>query len=119
MAVLERTSEIGLRRALGARGRRITTQFLTKSATLGSRGPRWCLPWHADCCWSRDRPGRGARHPFRDGDNRARHRPGDWSAGRPVSGLESFPHHAGGGAAPPSARSAAGMRHARGPPHVT
>ncbi|MEU5285598.1 ABC transporter permease [Streptomyces sp. NPDC020755] len=38
VAVLERTGEIGLRRALGARGRHITTQFLTESATLGALG---------------------------------------------------------------------------------
>ncbi|MEV7565691.1 ABC transporter permease [Streptomyces tanashiensis] len=38
VAVLERTSEIGPRRALGARGRHITTQFLTESATLGALG---------------------------------------------------------------------------------
>lgn len=38
VAVLERTSEIGLRRAPGARGRQITTQFLTESATLGALG---------------------------------------------------------------------------------
>ncbi|MGP3634864.1 ABC transporter permease [Streptomyces sp. 24-1644] len=38
VAVLERTSEIGLRRALGARGRHITTQFLTESAALGALG---------------------------------------------------------------------------------
>ncbi|MCZ7460634.1 ABC transporter permease [Streptomyces sp. WMMC940] len=38
VAVLERTSEIGLRRALGARSRHITVQFLTESATLGALG---------------------------------------------------------------------------------
>ncbi|MGW6819742.1 ABC transporter permease [Streptomyces sp. NPDC055005] len=38
VAVLERTSEIGLRRALGARGRHIAAQFLTESATLGTLG---------------------------------------------------------------------------------
>ncbi|GGY32691.1 hypothetical protein GCM10010299_43850 [Streptomyces tanashiensis] len=38
VAVLERTSEIGLRRALGARGRHITAQFLTESATSGALG---------------------------------------------------------------------------------
>ncbi|MDX3224167.1 ABC transporter permease [Streptomyces sp. ME19-01-6] len=38
VAVLERTGEIGLRRALGARGRHITAQFLTESAFLGTLG---------------------------------------------------------------------------------
>ncbi|MEV7186136.1 ABC transporter permease [Kitasatospora sp. NPDC093102] len=38
VAVLERTGEIGLRRALGARGRHITAQFLTESACLGLLG---------------------------------------------------------------------------------
>ncbi|MGI5444914.1 ABC transporter permease [Streptomyces sp. CA-243310] len=38
VAVLERTSEIGLRRALGARGRHIAAQFLTESAALGTLG---------------------------------------------------------------------------------
>ncbi|MFZ3499060.1 ABC transporter permease [Streptomyces sp. 5.8] len=38
VAVLERTGEIGLRRALGARGRHITTQFLAESGTLGALG---------------------------------------------------------------------------------
>lgn len=35
VSVLERTSEIGLRRALGATRRHIATQFLTESAALG------------------------------------------------------------------------------------
>ncbi|MFJ2746235.1 ABC transporter permease [Streptomyces sp. NPDC087440] len=38
VAVLERTSEIGLRRALGARPRHITIQFLTESTALGTLG---------------------------------------------------------------------------------
>lgn len=38
VAVMERTGEIGLRRALGARARHITTQFLTESAVLGLLG---------------------------------------------------------------------------------
>ncbi|MET9962964.1 ABC transporter permease [Streptomyces sp. NPDC006326] len=38
VAVLERTGEIGLRRALGARGRHITTQFLAESGALGMLG---------------------------------------------------------------------------------
>ncbi|MEU0103567.1 ABC transporter permease [Streptomyces sp. NPDC006267] len=38
VAVMERTGEIGLRRALGARGRHITLQFLTESMTLGLLG---------------------------------------------------------------------------------
>ncbi|MFI8533627.1 ABC transporter permease [Streptomyces aquilus] len=38
VAVLERTSEIGLRRALGARPRHITAQFLTESTALGTLG---------------------------------------------------------------------------------
>lgn len=38
VAVLERTGEIGLRRALGARGRHITVQFLAESAALGALG---------------------------------------------------------------------------------
>lgn len=38
VAVLERTSEIGLRRAPGAPRRHITTQFPTESATLGALG---------------------------------------------------------------------------------
>ncbi|MEV8097678.1 ABC transporter permease [Kitasatospora sp. NPDC085879] len=38
IAVLERTGEIGLRRALGAKGRHITLQFLAESATLGLLG---------------------------------------------------------------------------------
>ncbi|MFE0802544.1 ABC transporter permease [Streptomyces sp. NPDC058812] len=38
VAVLERTGEIGLRRALGARGRHITAQFLTESGALGMLG---------------------------------------------------------------------------------
>ncbi|MFI7341791.1 ABC transporter permease [Streptomyces sp. NPDC050085] len=38
VSVLERTSEIGLRRALGARGRHITTQFLMESGALGGLG---------------------------------------------------------------------------------
>ncbi|MFF7792138.1 ABC transporter permease [Streptomyces sp. NPDC007991] len=38
VAVLERTGEIGLRRALGARGIHITLQFLTESAALGLVG---------------------------------------------------------------------------------
>ncbi|AMW12579.1 ABC transporter [Streptomyces qaidamensis] len=38
VAVLERTGEIGLRRALGARGVHITLQFLTETATLGLLG---------------------------------------------------------------------------------
>ncbi|MEU3186899.1 FtsX-like permease family protein [Streptomyces sp. NPDC006923] len=38
VAVMERTSEIGLRRALGARGPHITGQFLVESAVLGLLG---------------------------------------------------------------------------------
>ncbi|MCF2131269.1 ABC transporter permease [Strepomyces sp. STD 3.1] len=38
VAVLERAGEIGLRRALGARGRHITLQFLTEAGTLGALG---------------------------------------------------------------------------------
>lgn len=38
VAVLERTPEIGLRRALGARPRHITGQFLTESTALGTLG---------------------------------------------------------------------------------
>ncbi|WP_432062950.1 ABC transporter permease [Streptomyces sp. S1] len=38
VAVMERTSEIGLRRALGARGLHITLQFLGESAALGLIG---------------------------------------------------------------------------------
>ncbi|MGV9286666.1 ABC transporter permease [Streptomyces sp. NPDC003719] len=38
VAVMERTGEIGLRRALGARSRHVLTQFLTESAVLGSLG---------------------------------------------------------------------------------
>jgi putative ABC transport system permease protein len=38
VAVLERRSEIGVRRALGARRRHIAGQFLTESATLGTLG---------------------------------------------------------------------------------
>ncbi|NML50398.1 ABC transporter permease [Streptomyces sp. R302] len=38
VAVLERTAEIGLRRALGARARDITAQFLTESGALGAFG---------------------------------------------------------------------------------
>src|ERR1022692_5012209 len=37
-AVLERTEEIGLRRALGARPRHIASQFLAESTTLGTLG---------------------------------------------------------------------------------
>ncbi|MFG2813775.1 ABC transporter permease [Streptomyces sp. NPDC048410] len=38
IAVMERVGEIGLRRALGARARHITWQFLTESAALGLLG---------------------------------------------------------------------------------
>ncbi|WP_234387833.1 MULTISPECIES: ABC transporter permease [Streptomyces] len=38
VAVLERRAEIGLRRALGARPRHITAQFLTESTALGTLG---------------------------------------------------------------------------------
>ncbi|MFF8836136.1 ABC transporter permease [Streptomyces sp. NPDC015130] len=38
VAVLERTGEIGLRRALGARARHVTAQFLTESGALGAVG---------------------------------------------------------------------------------
>lgn len=38
VAVLERTGEIGLRRALGARGRHIMVQFLAESAAQGAVG---------------------------------------------------------------------------------
>ncbi|MFF1412534.1 ABC transporter permease [Streptomyces sp. NPDC058289] len=38
VAVMERTGEIGLRRALGARTRHVTAQFLAESAALGSLG---------------------------------------------------------------------------------
>ncbi|MFR9676311.1 ABC transporter permease [Streptomyces sp. TR02-1] len=38
VAVLERTGEIGLRRALGARGRHVMAQFLTESGALGALG---------------------------------------------------------------------------------
>nr|WP_052499686.1 ABC transporter permease [Streptomyces vietnamensis] len=38
VSVLERTGEIGLRRALGARGRHVTAQFLTESGFLGALG---------------------------------------------------------------------------------
>jgi putative ABC transport system permease protein len=38
VAVLERTAEIGLRRALGARKRHVTGQFLTESAFIGTIG---------------------------------------------------------------------------------
>ncbi|MEV6527591.1 ABC transporter permease [Longispora sp. NPDC051575] len=38
VAVLERVPEIGLRRALGARGRHVALQFLTESSALGTLG---------------------------------------------------------------------------------
>lgn len=38
VSVLERTGEIGLRRALGARARHITLQFLAESGVLGALG---------------------------------------------------------------------------------
>ncbi|MFE7811040.1 ABC transporter permease [Streptomyces sp. NPDC057433] len=38
VAVLERTGEIGLRRALGARGRHVAGQFLAESGALGALG---------------------------------------------------------------------------------
>ncbi|MCX4788573.1 ABC transporter permease [Streptomyces sp. NBC_01221] len=38
VSVLERTGEIGLRRALGARARHITVQFLAESGVLGALG---------------------------------------------------------------------------------
>ncbi|MGW4898005.1 ABC transporter permease [Kitasatospora sp. NPDC004240] len=38
VAVLERTEEIGLRRALGARTRHVAAQFLTESTVLGTLG---------------------------------------------------------------------------------
>ncbi|MFI5827506.1 ABC transporter permease [Streptomyces sp. NPDC051578] len=38
VAVLERTGEIGLHRALGARGRHVAAQFLAESAALGALG---------------------------------------------------------------------------------
>lgn len=38
VAVLERTGEIGLRRALGARGRHVMAQFLAESGALGALG---------------------------------------------------------------------------------
>ncbi|WP_406099741.1 ABC transporter permease [Streptomyces canus] len=38
VAVMERTGEIGLRRALGARSRHVLIQFLTESAVLGTLG---------------------------------------------------------------------------------
>jgi ABC-type antimicrobial peptide transport system permease subunit len=38
VSVLERTSEIGLRRSLGARRRHIAAQFLTESAAIGTLG---------------------------------------------------------------------------------
>ncbi|WTX00527.1 ABC transporter permease [Streptomycetaceae bacterium NBC_01309] len=38
VAVMERTGEIGLRRALGARGRHIAAQFIAESAALGALG---------------------------------------------------------------------------------
>jgi len=38
VAVLERRSEIGVRRALGARRRHIATQFVTESAAIGAAG---------------------------------------------------------------------------------
>ena len=38
VAVMERVPEIGLRRAVGARGRHVAGQFLAESATLGLLG---------------------------------------------------------------------------------
>ncbi|MFJ1751597.1 ABC transporter permease [Kitasatospora sp. NPDC088134] len=38
VSVMERTGEIGLRRAIGARGRHIVVQFLAESAVLGTSG---------------------------------------------------------------------------------
>ena len=38
VAVLERTAEIGLRRALGARPRHVAAQFLAESTALGALG---------------------------------------------------------------------------------
>lgn len=38
VAVLERTPEIGLRRAIGARSRHVAAQFLTESAAIGTLG---------------------------------------------------------------------------------
>ena len=82
ISVIERRSEIGLRRALGATRRHITSQFLTESLLLSamggaagraarrsSHGRLLDVPGPAD---GRPRRGRRGRHRRRAGDRRDR-----------------------------------------------
>ena len=54
LSVTERTAEIGLRRALGARRRDISRQFLTETLIVGVLGG-WWVPRSACSCWSSSR----------------------------------------------------------------
>lgn len=93
VAVIERTPEIGLRRAIGARPSHVMSQFLLESTLLGgARRPRWRERRHPDrgrrlCREAMDRSPRLETRDRRPGVRRGRGGSG-WAASGVASGSD-------------------------------